>query len=434
MKNYVITSESVTEGHPDKICDQISDAILDNLIAQDPDSRVAVECLVTTGSVHVAGEVTTKGFCDVQRIVRQVLKEIGYTDPRFGIDCEDAGVWVSIHGQSSDINIGVTETGNKEQGAGDQGMMYGYACNETEEFMPLPIILAHKLTRRLAFVRKNNLIRGLGPDGKSQISVEYENDKPKRLTSVVIAQQHIDDISEEMLRREIFEKVIKPICADYLDDETKIHINATGRFVIGGPEGDTGVTGRKIIVDSYGGVGRHGGGAYSGKDPSKVDRSGAYMARYIAKNIVGAGLADKCEVQLSYAIGVAQPTSINVNCFNTNKIPEEKIIKLIYENFSLTPKGIIESLNLRRPIFKKTAAYGHFGRNDQDFTWEALDKVEVLRKALENSELAEIEEIESVSERFRKPVFYENNENSFNYKKDRDSDRDLNDNKKWLHY
>jgi len=384
MDSYVITSESVTEGHPDKVCDQISDAILDNLIAQDPDSRVAVECLVTTGSVHVAGEITTKGFMDAQRIVRETLKEIGYTDPRFGMDYEDAGVWVSIHGQSPDINQGVTEGlgEEKEQGAGDQGMMYGYACNETEELMPLPIMLAHKLTKRLAVVRKTGIVRGLGPDGKSQVSVEYENGKPKRLSAVVISNQHLDEISQEVLKREIIEKVINPICKDYIDEDTKIYVNPTGRFVIGGPEGDSGVTGRKIIVDTYGGVGRHGGGAFSGKDPSKVDRSAAYAARHAAKNIVGAGLADKCEIQLSYAIGVAKPTSINIDCFGTNKIPEEKIVKLVYDNFDLTPKGIISSLNLKRPIFKKTASYGHFGRDDPDFTWEALDKVSVLKEAL----------------------------------------------------
>ena len=358
MKKFVITSESVTEGHPDKIADQISDAILDNVLAQDPDSRVAIECLVTTGSVHIAGEVTTHGFFDAQRIARQVLKEIGYTNPKFGMDYKDAGVWVSIHGQSPDISQGVTEGQgeDKEQGAGDQGMMYGYASNETEEYMPLPIILAHKLTQRLAVVRKTGIIKGLGPDGKSQVSVEYEDDKPKRVTSVVIAQQHIDEISEEFLRKEIYERVILPICREYMDEETKVHINATGRFVIGGPEGDTGVTGRKIVVDTYGGVGRVGGGALSGKDPSKVDRSGAYIARYIAKNIVAAGLADKCEIQLSYAIGVSKPTSIYVDCFGTNKIPEEKISQLVYDNFNLTPRGIIESLNLKRPIYKKTAS------------------------------------------------------------------------------
>ena len=384
MKKYTITSESVTEGHPDKVCDQISDAILDNLIAQDPGSRVAVETMVTTGSVHISGEVTTRGFFDAQRIARDTLKEIGYTNPKFGIDYEDCGVWVSIHGQSADISQGVSEGqgDDKEQGAGDQGMMYGYACNETEELMPLPITLAHKLTKRMAVVRKTDIIQGLGPDGKSQVSVEYEDGKPKRISAVVIAQQHIEDLSEEILKKEIFEKVIHPVCKEYIDEQTKIHINATGKFVIGGPEGDTGLTGRKIIVDTYGGVGRHGGGAFSGKDPSKVDRSAAYAARHVAKNIVGAGLADKCEVQLSYAIGVSQPTSINVDCFGTNKIPEEKITQLVYDNFDLRPKAIIEELNLKRPIYKKTASCGHFGREDSDFTWERLDKVDVLKQAL----------------------------------------------------
>ncbi len=401
MKKYIVTSESVTEGHPDKVCDQISDAILDNLIAQDPDSRVAVETMVTTGSVHVAGEVTTRGFIDVQRIVRQTLKEIGYTNPKFGMDADDAGVWVSIHGQSSDISQGVTEGQgeDKEQGAGDQGMMYGYACNETEELMPLPIILAHKLTQRLAVVRKTGIIRGLGPDGKSQVSVEYEDGKPKRVEAVVIAQQHLEEISEEFLRKEILEKVVRPICKNYMDNETKVHINATGKFVFGGPEADTGVTGRKIIVDTYGGVGRHGGGAFSGKDPSKVDRSAAYMARYIAKNIVASGLAEKCEVQLSYAIGVSKPTSVNIDCFGTNKIPEEKISQLVYNNFNLTPKGIVESLKLKKPIFKKTASYGHFGRNDADFTWESLDKSEELKNSVGSfNRMEEIEDQVSFEE------------------------------------
>lgn len=382
MRKYFLTSESVSEGHPDKICDQISDGILDELLRQDPDSRVAVECLTTTGTVHVAGEVTTKGYADVQRIARQVLKRIGYTDPRYGIDCEDAGVWVSIHSQSPDISRGVSanKKSGKEQGAGDQGMMYGFACNETLELMPFPIMMAHKLTMRLAEVRKSGLVKGLGPDGKSQVTVEYENDKPVRISTVVIAQQHIDDVSEEHLRKEILEKVIKPVCGKWMDEKTLVYINATGRFVIGGPEGDTGLTGRKIIVDTYGGVGRHGGGAFSGKDPSKVDRSGAYMARYIAKNIVAAGLADRCEVQLSYCIGVAQPTSVNINTFGTNKVDEERIIAAVKKHFDMRPAAIIEHLKLKRPIYSKTAVYGHFGRNDPDFTWEKTDKVDVLRK------------------------------------------------------
>ena len=374
VKITYITSESVTEGHPDKICDQISDAILDSLIAQDPYSRVACETLVTTGSVHVAGEVTTHGFADVQRIARQTLKEIGYTDPAFGIDAEDAGVWISIHGQSPNISQGVDR-----DGAGDQGMMYGFACNETPELMPLPIMLAHKLTKRLAESRKNREILDIGPDGKSQVTIEYHDGKPARIDAIVIAQQHKASISEEELKHNILEKVVKPVCGRWIDDRTKIHINATGSFIIGGPEGDTGVTGRKIIVDSYGGVGRHGGGAFSGKDPTKVDRSAAYMARYVAKNIVGAGLADKCEVALSYAIGVAEPTYINVDCFGTEKIPEEKISMLVRKFFKLNPRGIIESLDLRKPVFRQTAAYGHFGR--PEFSWEKLDKVDLLREA-----------------------------------------------------
>jgi len=382
-KNYFLTSESVTEGHPDKICDNISDAILDSLILQDPYSRVAVETMVTTGSVHVAGEVTTRGYADIQAIARRVLREIGYTDPKYGIDADDAGVWISIHGQSVDISQGVTELENKEQGAGDQGMMYGFACNETPELMPMPIIFAHKLTKKLAEVRKRGIIKNLGPDGKSQVTIEYENGKPKRIEAIVIAQQHKEDITEEVLRNEIFDKVIMPVCSGFMDKNTKIHINATGRFVIGGPEGDTGVTGRKIIVDTYGGIGRHGGGAFSGKDPSKVDRSGAYMARYVAKNIVAAGLAEKCEVQISYAIGVAKPTSVNVDCFGTNKIPEERIMALVLDNFDMRPRAIIETLDLRRPIYRKTASYGHFGRNDEDFTWEKTDKAEILRSEAE---------------------------------------------------
>ncbi len=374
------TSESVTEGHPDKICDQISDAILDTLIVQDPYSRVAVECLTTTGLVVVAGEVTTQGYADIQGIARRTLRDIGYTNPEFGIDFNDAGVLVSIHGQSADIAQGVNEATNKEQGAGDQGMMYGFATNETPELMPLPIVMAHKLTRRLSEVRKNGVVKGLGPDGKSQVSIEYHDGRPKRISAVVLAQQHTEDISEEKLKEELYERVIKPVCGSMMDNNTTVYINATGKFVIGGPEGDSGVTGRKIIVDTYGGIGRHGGGAFSGKDPSKVDRSGAYAARYVAKNIVAAGLADKCEVQISYAIGVAKPTSINVDCFSTNKIPEAKIVELVHKNFDLRPRAVIEMLNLRRPIYRKTAAYGHFGRNDPDFTWEKTDRAEALRK------------------------------------------------------
>jgi len=381
-KNYVFTSESVTEGHPDKICDQISDAVLDELLKQDPNSRVAVECLTTTGTIHVAGEVTTNGYADVQKIVRDTLREIGYTDPRFGIDCDDAGVWTAIHAQSPDISQGVSvgQGAFKEQGAGDQGMMFGYACNETKEFMPLPIMMAHKLTQKMSELRKKGIIKGIGPDGKSQVTVDYVDGKPKRISTVVISQQHIAEKPEDLLKKEILEKIIKPVCGTYIDKDTKFYINPTGRFVIGGPEGDSGLTGRKIIVDTYGGMGRHGGGAFSGKDPSKVDRSAAYACRYIAKNIVAAGLADRCEVQLSYAIGIAQPMGIFVDTFGTGKIPEEKIVALIWKNFPVKPADIITQLKLKRPIYKKTAAYGHFGREDPDFTWERTDKTAILRK------------------------------------------------------
>jgi S-adenosylmethionine synthetase len=378
-KKTFVTSESVTEGHPDKICDQISDAILDCLIEQDPNSRVAVECLATTGAVIVAGEVTTEGYANVQKIVRGTLEEIGYTDPEFGMDHEDAGVFVSIHQQSADIAMGVNGSDEKEQGAGDQGMMYGFACRETPELMPLPIVLAHKLVRRLAEVRKSGAVKGLGPDGKSQVSVEYHDGVPQRLDAVVISTQHTADKPVDELHHDIRTCVIEPICRDYLDDDTNYHINPTGRFVIGGPEGDTGLTGRKIIVDTYGGVGRQGGGCFSGKDPSKVDRSAAYAARWVAKNIVAAGLADRCEVQLSYAIGVAQPTSVNVDTFGTHTIPEEEIVARVRKHFDLTPAGMIRDLNLRRPIFKKTAAYGHFGREEAEFTWESTDKAALLK-------------------------------------------------------
>ncbi|MBR9692630.1 methionine adenosyltransferase [Candidatus Woesearchaeota archaeon] len=380
-----VTSESVTEGHPDKICDQVSDAILDNLFEQDPNSRVAVECLTKTGMIVVAGEVTTKGYVDIQKVARKTLKEIGYTNPEFGIDSGDAAVLSAIHEQSPDISQGVDEGkgDDKEQGAGDQGMMYGFACDETDDLMPLPIILAHKLTHRLAQVRKKGEIKDIGPDGKSQVSVEYHDGVPKRITAVVISTQHLVSKELDELRKEIKEKVITPVCKEYLDAETKYHINPTGRFVIGGPEGDAGVTGRKIIVDTYGGVGRHGGGAFSGKDPSKVDRSAAYAARWVAKNIVAAGLATKCEVQLSYAIGVAQPTSINVDTFGTHTVDEEKIVAVVKKNFDLTPKGIIDSLGLKKPIYRRTAAYGHFGRDpekDGGFSWESTEKADALKK------------------------------------------------------
>jgi len=379
-KSYFFTSESVTEGHPDKICDQISDAVLDACLADDPHSRVAVECLVTTGTVHVAGEVTTDAYADVQRIVRDTLREIGYINPDFGLDCFDAGVWVSIHAQSGDIARGVNEEQNKEQGAGDQGMMFGFACNETPELMPFPIMMAHRLCQRLAEVRKRGLIPDLGPDGKSQVTVEYEDGKPKRIEAVVIAQQHLERVSEDKLRQEIRKHVITPVCGSYIDERTKIHINATGKFVVGGPEGDTGLTGRKIIVDTYGGMGRHGGGCFSGKDPSKVDRSACYACRYIAKNIVAAGLAERCEVQVSYAIGVAEPTSVFVDTFGTGKISDDHIIALIRKHFPLKPKAIIDHLQLQRPIYQKTAAYGHFGRNEPEFSWEKTDKAAVLKQ------------------------------------------------------
>lgn len=380
-RNYLFTSESVTEGHPDKVCDQVSDAILDEFLRQDPDSRVAVETMTTTGMVVVAGEVTSKAKFDVQDIVRKTLREVGYDNPQYGFDADSCSVLVSLHSQSPDISQGITSAENKEQGAGDQGLMFGYATNETEEKMPLPIMLAHKLTKRLAEVRKNREIPWIRPDGKSQVTVEYEGGKPKRVETVVISTQHAPEINNDQIKKEILDKVIKPVCGKLWHDKIKVHVNPTGRFVIGGPPGDAGLTGRKIIVDSYGGIGRHGGGAFSGKDPSKVDRSACYMARYVAKNIVAAGLADRCEVQVAYAIGVAEPVSLMVSTFGTSRIPEEQIENLVRKHFDMRPAAIISHLKLKRPIYRKTASYGHFGRNEPEFSWEQTDKADILRKA-----------------------------------------------------
>lgn len=373
-RRYLFTSESVTEGHPDKICDQVSDSILDELISQDPDSRVAVEAMTTTGIVFVAGEVTSNAKIDSQNVVRKTLKNIGYNGLKHGFDGNSCSVLTSIHEQSPDISMGVSKNENGVQGAGDQGLMFGYATSETAELMPMPITLAHKLTMKLAKVRKEKTLDWMGPDGKSQVSVIYEDSVPKKIDTVVVSTQHTEDISISQVREEVISKVIKPICDDLIHDSTKFLVNPTGRFVIGGPVGDTGLTGRKIIADTYGGMGRHGGGAFSGKDPSKVDRSACYMARYIAKNIVASGIASKCEVQLAYAIGVAEPVSIMVDTFDTGKIDEEKIEAQVREIFDTTPLGIIETLRLKRPIYTKTAAYGHFGRNEPDFTWEKVDK------------------------------------------------------------
>lgn len=383
MTDFLFTSESVSEGHPDKVADQISDAILDAIIAQDPKARVACETLVTTGMAMIAGEITTSAYVDMPKIVRQTIKEIGYDDSSMGFDYETCAVMVSIDRQSPDIAQGVSEGEGMfaEQGAGDQGLMFGYACNETPELMPMPITFAHKLTKRLADVRKSGLLNFLRPDGKSQVSIQYINDKPIRVDTVVVSAQHAPDVTYENLKESIIEEVVrKVIPAELLDEKTKYFINPTGRFVVGGPMGDCGLTGRKIIVDTYGGQGSHGGGAFSGKDPSKVDRSASYMARYVAKNIVAAGIADKCEVQLAYAIGVAEPVSVMVNAFGTGKIPSDEIARVVREEFDLRPRSIIKTLDLLRPIYLKTAAYGHFGREFPEFTWELTDRVEALKK------------------------------------------------------
>lgn len=401
MEKRLFTSESVTEGHPDKMCDAISDAILDALMEQDPMSRVACETATTTGLVMVMGEITTKAYVDIQKIVRETVREIGYDRAKYGFDCDTCGVLTAIDEQSADIALGVdkaleakqagekhmTEEELDDIGAGDQGMMFGFASNETEEYMPYPISMAHKLARRLTEVRKNGTLKYLRPDGKTQVTVEYdENDKPVRLDAVVLSTQHDENVTQEQIHEDIKKYVFDEIIpADMVDENTKFFINPTGRFVIGGPHGDSGLTGRKIIVDTYGGYARHGGGAFSGKDCTKVDRSAAYAARYVAKNIVAAGLADKCEIQLSYAIGVAHPTSIMADTFGTGKVSNEKLVEIIRENFDLRPAGIIKMLDLRRPIYKQTAAYGHFGRQDVDLPWEKLDRVEDLKKYLQDS-------------------------------------------------
>ena len=382
MKKYLFTSESVTEGHPDKVCDQISDTILDEILKGDMHGHCCCEVFTTTGLVIVGGEITTNTYVDIPKIVRETLKKIGYTNPDYGIDCKSCAVITTIDEQSSDIAQGEKHEHlqYKEMGAGDQGMVFGYACNETEEFMPLPITMAHKLTQRLAEVRKNGTLKYLRPDGKSQITIEYVDGKPNSVHTVVIAAQHDEKISLEQLREDIKNHVIKPVLGDYFNDNIKILVNETGRFVKGGPAADTGLTGRKIIVDTYGGMGRHGGGCFSGKGPNKQDRSGAYMARYAVKNIVAAGLADRAEIEVSYAIGYPKPVSIMINCFETNKIPEEQILEIIKKHFDFTPSGIIKNLDLLKPIYAQTATYGHFGRNDLNLPWEKLDKVDELKQ------------------------------------------------------
>jgi S-adenosylmethionine synthetase len=382
MHRFLFTSESVTEGHPDKIADQISDAILDAIIAQDQKGRVACETLVTTGMAIIAGEITTDCYVDMPQIIRETIKEIGYNDSAMGFDWKTCAVLTSIDQQSPDIAVGVNEANGKEQGAGDQGLMFGYACDETPELMPMPVFYAHKLTKRMAQVRREGILNFLRPDGKSQVTIEYVDNKPIRVDSIVVSSQHTPEVEYRTLKEGIIEEVIKKIIPqNLLDEETKYYINPTGRFVVGGPQGDCGLTGRKIIVDTYGGQGSHGGGCFSGKDPSKVDRSASYMARYIAKNIIAAGLAKRCEVQLAYAIGIADPVSVMINTNGTGVIPTDRIAKLVTENFSLKPLKIIKHLDLLRPIYKKTACYGHFGRTDPDFTWEKTDKIDILKKA-----------------------------------------------------
>jgi S-adenosylmethionine synthetase len=386
MRKYYFTSEAVTEGHPDKICDQVSDAILDDLLSKDPDSRVACETMTTTGLVMVVGEITTKAYVDIPDVVRKTLREIGYTNPDFGLDARACAVITSIHEQSENIALGVNETAEHEQGAGDQGLMFGYACDETPELMPLPISMANKICMRLAEVRKKGILSWVRPDGKSQVTVEYIDDRPKRITEIVVAVHHNPEIPHDQIVKDIKKHVIMPVCGEYITPETRFFINATGIFAVGGPEADSGVTGRKIICDTYGGMGRHGGGAFSGKDPSKVDRSASYMARYVAKNIVAAKLARRCEVQLSYSIGVADPISVFVNTFGTSTVPEEELEKAVRQVFPLKPAAIIKHLQLKRPIYKKTAAYGHFGREDEEFSWEKTDKVTDLLHYFEAKE------------------------------------------------
>ena len=380
IKNYLFTSESVTEGHPDKVCDKVSDAILDEFLRGGSDSRVAVETMTTTGFVGVAGEVTSKSSFDVEQVIRKTIAEIGYNDPALKFDSDSCEVMVKLGTQSPDISQGVTASDDKEQGAGDQGLMFGYATNETKELMPLPILLAHKLTKRLTDVRKSGELSWVRPDGKSQVSVRYEDDKPKQLEAIVISTQHSPNISHSEITQQVIEHVIKPVCGELWNTNIKIHVNPTGKFEVGGPHGDAGLTGRKIIVDTYGGMGRHGGGAFSGKDPSKVDRSASYMCRYVAKNIVAAGLADRCEVQVAYAIGVAKPVSLMVSTFGTNKISEDKIENLVNKHFDMRPAEIVKQLDLKKPIYQKTAAYGHFGRTEPEFRWESTDKADELRK------------------------------------------------------